>query len=205
MSHLFIIHKPIISKSIKVLAIAIRETIMDKKIFYLINRHTGKYRLIDNLMIMVSKRIRYVYLIILIFLWFKDHSTNKIAKKAIVTALISWIIRILTNTFYFRPRPFVSNRVGILIPSKTDSTFLSKHSILTFSISFSILLQQRLIGSILICFSVLTGFSRVWIGHHYPSDIIRSAFVGYIISLIVEKSFLFKKYIFEKLCIPLKI
>lgn len=178
---------------------------MDKNIFYLINRHSGRHRLIDILMIMVSKRIRYVYLIILIILWFKDHSTNKIAKKAIVTALISWIIRIVANAFYFRPRPFVSNRVGILIPSKTDSTFLSKHSILSFSISFSILLNQRLIGSILMCISVLTGFSRVWVGHHYPSDIIRSAFVGGIVSLIVEKSFPFKKYIFEKLCFPIKI
>lgn len=177
---------------------------MDKNIFHLINRHSGRHRLIDILMIMVSKRIRYVYLIILIILWFKDQSTNKVAKKAIVTAIIAWIIRMVTNIFYFRPRPFVSNRVGILIPSKTDSTYLSKHTILTFSISFSILLYHRLLGSILMCLSILTGLSRVWVGHHYPSDIFRSAFIGVLLSLIVEKTFPYKRYIFEKLCIPLK-
>jgi undecaprenyl-diphosphatase len=203
--YLIMIHKPIINKSIKKLAIYFKgKIIMDKNIFNLINRHSGRHQFIDIIMILVSKRIRYVYLIVLIFLWFKDPSTKKVAKKAIITAIFSWIIRMVTNIFYFKPRPFVSNRVGILIPSKTDSTYLSKHSILTFSISFSILLYHRLLGSILMVLSILTGFSRVWVGHHYPSDIFRSAFISVLLSLIVEKTFPYKRYIYEKLCIPLK-
>jgi undecaprenyl-diphosphatase len=34
--------------------------------------------------------------------------------------------------------------------------------------------------------SLLTGFSRIWVGHHYPSDIIGSAFLGSFTSIFVH-------------------
>ncbi|MEH7388496.1 phosphatase PAP2 family protein [Bacillus sp. JJ1521] len=35
--------------------------------------------------------------------------------------------------------------------------------------------------------SVLTGYSRIWVRHHYPSDIIRSAFISTMTSTILDK------------------
>jgi undecaprenyl-diphosphatase len=159
---------------------------MDKRIFSVINRITGRQHLMDFIMIFVSKRIRYFYFIVLFILWFKSNSSQIVAKKAIISAVITLSIRKMVNLFYFRPRPFVSNRVGILIPSKTDSTFLSKHTLLAFAISTSILLRRNFLGRILIGFSSLTGLSRIWVGHHYPSDIIRSVIVGGATSLLVD-------------------
>jgi undecaprenyl-diphosphatase len=168
------------------------EIIMDKMIFNFINRLSGRKPFIDIVMVFISKRIRYLYFIVLIFLWFKSYSSKKVAKKAIYSAMITWMIRIVSNIFYFRPRPFVSNRVGILMPSKTDSTFFSKHTLLSFAVSSSILVRYNLLGKVLMGFSVLTGISRIWVGHHYPSDIIRSAFIGGLISQLVEKLYHFR-------------
>ena len=68
-----------------------------------------------------------------------------------------------------------------------DSTFPSKHTLLVFAISTSIFLYDRVLGSIMWVLSVLTGFSRIWVGHHYPSDIIGSAFIATMTSTILDK------------------
>lgn len=95
---------------------------------------------------------------------------------------------LLSIFFYFRSRPFIKHRVGILIPSKMDSSFPSKHTLLAFAASTSILLREKQIGVVMWILSILTGFSRVWMGHHYPSDIIFSAIIGSITSVIAEIS-----------------
>jgi undecaprenyl-diphosphatase len=68
-----------------------------------------------------------------------------------------------------------------------DSSFPSKHTLLVFAISTTIFLYDRIFGSIMWVLSLLTGFSRIWVGHHYPSDIIGSAFIATMTSILVDK------------------
>ena len=81
----------------------------------------------------------------------------------------------------------MERRVGILIPSKMDSSFLSKHTLLAFAVSTSIFLHKRILGSVMLGLTLLTGFSRIWLGHHYPSDIAGSAVLGSFTSAIIHK------------------
>jgi len=81
----------------------------------------------------------------------------------------------------------VKHRVGILIPSKMDSTFPGKHTLLVFAISTSIFLYDRVLGSIMWVLSVLTGFSLILVGHYYSPDIIGSAFIVTMTSIILDK------------------
>ncbi|TYR81791.1 undecaprenyl-diphosphatase [Priestia megaterium] len=161
---------------------------MDYKVFRTINRLAGRFSLLDMLMIFISNRIRYVFTSVLIFMWFRNHLQRKVALYAITSAAITVFINTVIKCFYFKPRPFVKRRVGILIPSKTDSSFLSKHTLLTFAVSTSILLYKRSLGLFMWGLSFLTGFSRIWVGHHYPSDIIRSAFIGSLTSIVISKT-----------------
>ncbi|HYK75321.1 MAG TPA: phosphatase PAP2 family protein [Pseudoneobacillus sp.] len=165
---------------------------MDRILFRSINQLAGRYNIIDSVMIFASKRLRYIYLLILIFLCINNSSSREVAKNAIKSACITWLLHFLSKTFYFKPRPFLFHRVGILIPSKMDSSYLSKHTILAFAVSTSIYLKQYTLGKLMTKLSILTGFSRIWVGHHYPSDIIRSAFLGATISYFVDKFSLYK-------------
>ena len=149
---------------------------------------------IDLLMIFVSNKIRYLYILVLIFMWFRNDSYKKVTCNALKSAGIALLVNTLIKLFYFKPRPFVKHRVGILIPSKVDSSFPSKHTMLVFAISTSILLYKRVLGSIMWVISLLTGFSRIWVGHHYPADIISSAFIATIISIVVDKTTRCTKY-----------
>ena len=160
---------------------------MDHKIFKAITLLSGRCSPIDLLMILISNKIRYVFIFVLIFLWFRNDSYKKVSCNAMKSMGITLFIHTLIKLVYFKPRPFVKHRVGILIPSKMDSTFPSKHTLLVFAISTSIFLYDRILGSIMWILSVLTGFSRIWVGHHYPSDIIGSAFIASITSIMLDK------------------
>ncbi|MFB6468886.1 undecaprenyl-diphosphatase [Cytobacillus sp. Hz8] len=160
---------------------------MNNNVFRLINQFSGRCSPMDFLMILISNRIRYVYIFVLIFLWFRNDSYKKVFSIAVKSMGIVLIINTLIKLFHFKPRPFLNHRVGILIPSKMDSSFPSKHTLLAFAISTSIFLYDRVLGSIMWILSILTGFSRIWVGHHYPSDIIGSAFIATMTSIILDK------------------
>ncbi|KKI92417.1 bacitracin ABC transporter permease [Bacillus sp. SA1-12] len=161
---------------------------MNSKVFKLITQLSGRCSPIDLLMILISNKIRYVFIFVLIFMWFKNDSYKRVTCKATKSMGVTLFIHTLIKLFYFKPRPFVKRRVGILIPSKMDSTFPSKHTLLVFAISTSIFLYDRVLGSIMWVISVLTGFSRIWVGHHYPFDIIGSAFIGTMTSILLDKA-----------------
>ncbi|MFS0901763.1 undecaprenyl-diphosphatase [Priestia aryabhattai] len=161
---------------------------MDYKMFRTINQLAGRYSTIDMLMILISKKVRYVFMFVLIFMWFRNYSQKKVTIYAVTSSAFTLFINKLIKCFYFKPRPFIKRRVGILIPSKMDSSFLSKHTLLTFAVSTSIFLHERVIGSVMWGLALLTGFSKIWVGHHYPSDIIRSAFIGSVTSITIDKN-----------------
>ncbi len=162
---------------------------MDYKIFRIINQLAGRYSVLDMLMILISNKVRYLFVFVLMLMWFRGYSQRKVTIYAVISATFTLLINMLIQCFYFKPRPFMKRRIAILIPSKMNSAFLSTHTLLTTAVSTSIFLRERILGSVMWILSLLTGFSRVWVGHHYPSDIIRSLFIGSLTSIIVEKVF----------------
>jgi undecaprenyl-diphosphatase len=161
--------------------------LMDYRLFRAINLLSGRCAPIDWLMIFLSKKIRYVFIFVLIFMWFRNDHYRKVTWNAMVSSVISMFLHTLIKLFFFRPRPFAKRRVGILIPSKMDSSFPSKHTLLVFAVSTSIFLYDRALGSMMWLLSLLTAFSRIWLGHHYPSDILGSAFIATMTSIAVGK------------------
>ncbi|WP_409252958.1 undecaprenyl-diphosphatase [Bacillus sp. SCS-153A] len=156
---------------------------MDVRLFWAINSLSKRTDFLNLIMIFFSNRIRYVYFFVLLILFFKNKS---ITFNAVISAVASMIFGSIIRLFSFRARPFVKNRVGILIPSKRNSSFPSKHTMLTFAVSTTLCLYNRTLGGIFTCLSALTGLSRVWVGHHYPSDIIGSALIGSFTSLLTR-------------------
>lgn len=160
---------------------------MDFKVFRFINQLSGRVLPIDLLMIFISNKIRYLFLFVLILMWIRKGHYRLLALTSVFSAGLSLIIYFLIKLFYFRPRPFIKHRVGILIPSKVDSSFPSKHTMLVFAVSTVIYLRERVLGLIMLLLSGLTGLSRVWLGHHYPFDIIGSAIIASFTSVLFSK------------------
>ncbi len=145
---------------------------------------SGRFWLIDKLMILISNKIKFVFLFILVIMLFRKRNVIIEASMSIVITLF---MHFIIKLFYFKPRPFIDRSVGILSPSKLDSSFPSKHTLLTFAVSTVVLFYQRILGSVMLGFSIITGLSRIWLGHHYPSDIVGSAVLGSFTSTIIHK------------------
>lgn len=158
---------------------------MNYRLFRVINCLAGCNSKLDTFMIFMSQRTPLLYTFLLAFMWFRNKSYKKMILFAGVSVGFSLVINRLIQLFYFKPRPFVIHRVRLLISSKNNSSFPSKHTMLAFALATSILLRDRLFGSIMWLLAILTGFSRIWVGHHYPFDIVGSAFIGTLTSMVI--------------------
>lgn len=136
---------------------------------------------------MFSNQARYVFIFVLFIMWFRNQTYKKAVISSIMSVSSSLVIHSIIKLFYFKPRPFVNHRVGILIPSKIDSSFPSKHTLLAFTASTSMFLYSRVLGSIMGVIALFTSVSRIWVGHHYPTDILGSALLGSITSIFIDR------------------
>ncbi|KEK23395.1 undecaprenyl-diphosphatase [Bacillus gaemokensis] len=160
---------------------------MNYMLFKAINRLAGRGNAMDTIMVFISQKARYLYFFIVAFMWFRNNAYKKNILYSGISVVFTLFINCIIQRFYFKPRPFVLHRVRLLIPSMKNSSFPSKHTALAFAVATSISLHDRFIGSIMWLLAILTGFSRVWVGHHYPFDIIGSALIGSVMSVVVNK------------------
>jgi len=70
-------------------------------------------------------------------------------------------------------------------PGATDWAFPSNHSAIGMAAAVALLLVNRKIGAIAMVGALLLGFTRVWIGAHYPHDVLVGWIVGAVVGLIV--------------------
>jgi membrane-associated phospholipid phosphatase len=68
-----------------------------------------------------------------------------------------------------------------------DPSFPSDHASAAFAIAFAVFLFDRLVGSVFLAAAVLIGVGRVFIGAHYPADVLAGALVGFAVALVVVK------------------
>ncbi len=127
-----------------------------------------------------------------------------------IACLIAYAINLLIEQFLFEPRPFVTHRVHLLITHAADSAFPSDHTSWAFAVVgvFLFLLlpacfkiwrnhpsehdQSRFIILVWPCFLTVVavimafsiGLSRIFVGVHYPGDIIGGIIDGLLAAAI---------------------
>ena len=173
----------------------------DRWLFKLINGLAGHVPILDALMKAVANDYS-VFIsmsIALLAFWFgfKDASKRLRIQKGVLAAmaslgLTSGAVR-LCYVFLHRPRPFVElDNVHLLFYRPTDPSFPAEPAAVLFSIAFSIYLVDKRIGRWFMVAAALQGFSRVFVGVHYPLDIVAGAILGIVISFGVFS--LFRRY-----------
>ncbi len=107
--------------------------------------------------------------------------------NALILSLL--INNIFLKNFIARSRPFdVISELTPLIARPTDYSFPSGHTACSFAVGF--LLFRKLpkkYGVPILLLVLLISFSRLYVGVHYPSDVIAGAISGIGISFLAEK------------------
>ena len=129
-------------------------------------------------------------LLIVMALYFiiKGSRSEKVAGFAVLASSILEIAIVngVLKNLIARPRPFVTyDEVVPLANILSEHSFPSGHTALVFSMAFVIYkLFPEIYGKVAIVIACLVGFSRVYLGVHYPSDVIAGVIVGWFVSLV---------------------
>ena len=161
---------------------------MNYELFQKIHGLSGHNRILDDVMIFFTNDVFFVYAIALLAIWMIGNTTYK---KSVLYAGGTGILALLGNYLitlvYYEPRPFVTHHVHLLVPHAADASFPSDHATGAFAISIAMWIRHRRLGAPMIIFAFLTGLSRVWVGHHYPFDVVGSMIVSVIVAAVVSK------------------
>lgn len=83
-----------------------------------------------------------------------------------------------------RDRPYATlDHVLVLAHHSADPSFPSDHSVLAGAVLAALLLLDRRLGAAAVVAGLLLGFSRVYVGAHYPGDVVAGLVVGAVVAV----------------------
>ena len=159
------------------------DNIFDEKNEYEIIKYIQslkKYNIFDKVMKFSSNILCLKYYIVILFVL---ALYNKLNNKDIFVIMFSFVAIISFKNLIARQRPFDKYNVEKLDECKIDKySFPSGHTF--FAIVLTFILKKKLNIDIKY-FPYLVGLSRVYLGSHYPTDILGS----FLITKIISKSY----------------
>ncbi|MDD5251065.1 MAG: phosphatase PAP2 family protein [Patescibacteria group bacterium] len=100
--------------------------------------------------------------------------------RGTVAAALAYVANAIIGFIWFRPRPFVTlyDVHQLIDKSPLEKSFPSDHAAIAFAMAFAACRTWPRFGAALLAAAVLVALGRVFVGVHYPSDIVAGAAVG---------------------------
>ncbi|MFC4471560.1 phosphatase PAP2 family protein [Streptomyces xiangluensis] len=104
-----------------------------------------------------------------------------------LAAGIAVLVNVPIRGFVERPRPFREHEeLEVLIGGKTDYSFVSDHAALTMAMAVGLFIANRKFGLLGLGLALVEGFLRVYMGVHYPTDVIGGFALGTAVVLLLS-------------------
>ena len=176
---------------------------LDKNLFLLINQSGIEF--LDPIMLFITNKLSsipiYLFLIYLIFK--KKKKQSVLILLSILTLIIltdQGSVQLFKNTIErLRPCHFLEEVRLVKEHCGGQYGFISSHAANTFGLTFFIskIFKNRQLFIFLFCWAAIVSFSRIYIGVHYPVDLLGGAIWGVFMAFISFKiySIIYKKYV----------
>ncbi|MFF4802745.1 phosphatase PAP2 family protein [Streptomyces sp. NPDC001351] len=104
-----------------------------------------------------------------------------------VAAALAVLVNVPIRGFVERPRPFrTHDGLDVLVSGKTDFSFVSDHATITMAMAVGVFVANRKFGLVGIGLALLEGFCRVYMGVHYPTDVVGGFALGTAVALLLS-------------------
>lgn len=162
---------------------------MDLSLFQAINFYAGKYPVLDSLAVFFAQYFEYFILLILVmFIFVRPKMYAKMAITALTAAVFARFILVeLIRLFLPRPRPFMVQDINLLVNPNQEWAFPSGHAAFYFAVATVVYQYHKMAGILFYLFAFIICFARVFVGLHWPSDIVVGALVGIFVGWLGHK------------------
>ncbi len=163
-------------------------------LFYLINGINNP--VLNNILPVIASYGSNSLIILLILTYiFGGNYGRKVTILGVLALILAAIIAIVLKYIFVEPGPSITlANVNLLIPDMASvPTFPSGQTASAFAVATLIGLKYRLkskgswVTYFLLIYASLIGFSLVYVGVHYPFDVICGSIIGIISALVVLK------------------
>jgi undecaprenyl-diphosphatase len=171
---------------------------IDQQLFLFLNSMNSP--LCDHVMHAISGKIIWIplYLSILIFLWIKyERKFLVILLFIILAATLSDQVSVIIKNSVHRPRPCHDPYLAGLVHLVNGEcgglySFVSSHATNSFNIALLSLLfiKKRWFTICIITWALVVGYSRIYLGVHYPGDVLCGSLLGALIGWSIYKLYL---------------
>jgi undecaprenyl-diphosphatase len=100
-------------------------------------------------------------------------------------ALLAVAVNQPLGRFVGERRPYDGlHHVLLLVPRSTDFSFPSDHAVMAGAVAAGVLLTHRRLGLLASALALLMAFARVYVGAHFPFDVIAGLVVGAVVTTV---------------------
>ncbi len=167
---------------------------MDLFLFEKINNLAHFSKILDWIGIFLAEYSLYVVgIIFLILLIWKKNRLMVISSVVSVVLSRLVIVEILKN-FLHQARPYIVLETAnkLIIENKDFQSLPSGHAAIFFAVAMAVYFFNKKLGIIFFIIAILVGVARIFVGVHWPSDILAGAIIGIISGVII--TLFIKKY-----------
>lgn len=174
---------------------------MDIELLQIIN---GSHSLfIDNVVVTLTSGVTWIpFYIALLYLVIRNNETMAqvavvIGCAAMCVLITSCATELIVKPLVARPRPTMEPSLKYTIDivngiRGTGYSFFSAHAANTFGIAIllSLIVRSRLLAIFLILWSLINGYTRLYLGVHYPSDVLVGLLFGAVVGVVSYLTYL---------------
>ncbi|WKZ29062.1 MAG: phosphatase PAP2 family protein [Patescibacteria group bacterium] len=163
----------------------------DIELFRAINGLAGRNVSADAVFIFGAKWLIFVMAMLIVayvaWAWKTSEFEHRVEHAWHITVgfALAFVTERLIGFLWFRPRPFVAlpDVVKLIEKSAEEKSFPSGHTTSAFVLAFGLLLHHRKWGAALCVLAAWVSFSRVFVGVHYPTDLLGGVVVAAVAAL----------------------
>ncbi|HUX85939.1 MAG TPA: phosphatase PAP2 family protein [Chloroflexota bacterium] len=151
------------------------------QVAHALNSFAGRSVVADAIGVFFAQYLVFVLCLIGASWWFLriPRDEGKYAALAAVCAvIIGQVFNLAIAVFLYAPRPFIDHSVILLIHSARDSSFPSDHTTAAFTLAVTAFRHGMPGRLALLGGACLIGISRIFVGVHYPLDVVGGAVLG---------------------------